>query len=176
MIEERVIKSQRIYEGRVVRLRVDTIQTDDGRTFQREIVEHDGAAAMVPLDEDGNVILVRQYRAGAAKELLELPAGGLMPGEAWEACARRELQEEIGYYPEKLTELGRFYVGAGTTTELITIYLAEGLRPSRLQGDDNEQITIERMPFAKALQLALTNQIEDSKTLIGLMWAARHLD
>jgi ADP-ribose pyrophosphatase len=175
MPDERIVESQRIYDGRVVHLRVDTIDRGDGHTYRREVIEHGGAVAMVPLDEAGNVILVRQHRAAAAKNLLEIPAGGLEPGEQREACARRELQEEIGYYPEKLTELGGFWVAASYTTEHITVYLVEDLRPSRLEGDVDERITVERMPFKEALQQALTNQIEDSKTLIGLMWTARHL-
>lgn len=175
MAQEQIVESRTIFEGRVVHLRVDTIVGSDGRTFQREIVQHRGAVAVVPIDEEGNVILVRQYRAGAGKDLLELPAGGLEPGEPCEDCARRELQEEIGCYPQGLIELGSFWVGASYTTELITIYLAENLRPSKLPGDADEQIAIVRIPFEEALQQALTNRIDDSKTLIGLVWAARHL-
>lgn len=175
MPQERIISSEEIFNGRVVNLRVDTIALEDGHTFKREIIQHGGAVAMVPIDEDGNVILVRQYRAGAQKPLLELPAGGLEPGEPREVCARRELQEEIGYFPEELVELGGFYVAASYTTEFITIFLVRKMHPSRLEGDVDERIAIERVPFESALQMALTNQIEDSKTLIGLVWAAHHL-
>lgn len=183
MPEEQIVDSQQIYSGRVVHLRVDTIALDDGHTYQREVIEHGGAVAMVALMESseagphdvGEVLLVRQYRAGAHKPLLELPAGGLEPGEPREECARRELQEEVGYFPEELVELGGFYVAASYTTEFITIYLARGLRPSRLAGDADERIAVERLPFAQALQMALANQIEDSKTVIGVVWAARYL-
>lgn len=175
MSQERIIKSQAIYEGKVVNLRVDTVTLGGEETYEREIILHHGAVALVPLDENGDVILVRQYRAGAERELLELPAGGLEPGEACEACARRELQEETGFYPETLKEMGRFWVAASYTTEAITIYLARGLRPSHLHPDPDERITIARMPFTEALQAALSNQIEDSKTIIGLVWAARLL-
>ncbi|MBN1310952.1 MAG: NUDIX hydrolase [Anaerolineae bacterium] len=175
MAKEHIIKSRTIFEGRVVNLRIDTVKLDDAHTYEREIIQHAGAVALVPLDENGDVLLVRQYRAGAQQELLELPAGGLEPGEGREECARRELQEEIGFYPEKLEKLGSFWVAASYTTESITIYLASVLRPARLQPDKDERIDVVRMPFAEALQSALTNQIEDSKTLIGLMWAARHL-
>ena len=175
MPEERIIESKTIFEGRVVNLQVDTIALDDGQTYQREIIQHSGAVAIVALDEGGSVIMVRQYRAGAKNELLELPAGGLEPGESHEDCARRELQEEIGYYPEQLVELGYFWVAASYTTEMITIYLARDLRPSKLRGDDDEQVDIERMPFKKAVRQALSNQINDAKTLIGMLWAARHL-
>lgn len=175
MPAERIVRSEHIYEGRVVHLRVDTVEMEDGRTFTREVIQHKGAVAMVPLDEEGNVILVRQYRAGAQKPLLEIPAGGLEPDEPREACARRELQEEIGYYPEELIELGGFYVAASYTTEYITIYLVRRMHPSRLGGDADEHIAIERIPFRQALRMALENEIEDSKTLIGLMWAAHYL-
>ncbi|MBN1428991.1 MAG: NUDIX hydrolase [Anaerolineae bacterium] len=175
MTQERIIKSQTIFEGKIVNLRVDTVTIGNDRTYEREIIQHGGAVALVPLDENGNVILVRQYRTGAGQELLELPAGGLEPGEGREECARRELQEEIGFYPEKLEKLGSFWVAASYTTESITIYLAGNLRPSQLPPDQDERISVVHMPFAEALQAALTNQIEDSKTLIGLVWAARHL-
>lgn len=176
MPQERIVKSRTIFEGKVVNLRVDTVTLGDERTYEREIILHHGAVALVPIDEGGNIILVRQYRAGAGQELLELPAGGLEPGEEREECARRELQEEIGFYPEMLEELGRFWVAASYTTEAITVYLARGLRPSRLQPDQDERIAIVRMPFAEALQAALSNQIVDSKTIVGLAWAARRLD
>lgn len=175
MPQERIVKSRTIFEGKVVNLRVDTVMLDGDHTYEREIIQHLGAVALVPLDGDGNVILVRQHRTGAGQELLELPAGGLESGEECEECARRELQEETGFYPETLEELGRFWVAASYSTEAITIYLASGLRPSQLPPDQDERITITQMPFADALQAALSNQIEDSKTIIGLVWAARRL-
>lgn len=174
-VQERIVATEPIYEGKVVHLKVHTIELANGSQHKREVVHHFGAVAVVALDEADQVFLVRQYRSGAQKELLELPAGGLMPGEDRLDCARRELQEEIKYYPEALTRLGDFWVAASYTTELITIYLARGLRASALAGDDDEQISVERIPFADALEMALTNRIEDSKTVIGLVWAARHL-
>jgi len=175
MTDEKIVSSERIYDGRVVKMRVDTITKDGKETFKREIIEHDGAVAMIPLHEDGTVTLVRQYRSGSKQEMLEIPAGGLEPGEPREECARRELQEEIGMYPDELIELGSFYVAASYTTERITIYLARKLRPSTLQGDVDESITMVKMPFAEALNKVLTNEIEDSKTIIGMVWAARKL-
>lgn len=175
MTGERIIGSEHIYDGRVIHLRIDTVALEDGHTFQREIIQHGGAVAMVPLDETGSVTLVRQYRAAADKHLLEIPAGGLEPGEPREECARRELQEEIGYYPEELIKLGGLYVAASYTTEYITIYLARKMVPSQLRGDIDERIAIEHIPFRRALAMALSNEIEDSKTLIGLVWAAHYL-
>lgn len=173
MTQDTVINSRAIYDGSVVHLRVETIQMPDGDTYEREVIRHNGAVALLPLEPDGSVIFVRQYRAGCDKELLELPAGTLNPGEDREACARRELQEEVGLYPARLTEIGQFWVAASYTSELITIYLAEEMHPSRLPPDKDEHIVVERLPFERALQMAYANEIEDSKTLIGLMWAAK---
>ena len=175
MTDDRIIDRQNIFDGRVVHLRVETIQKADGRTYQREIIEHHGAVAMVPIDEEGNVILVRQYRAAARKRMLEIPAGALEPDESPIACARRELQEETGYYPEQLEEMGRFFVAASYTTEVIAVYLARDLRPSRLPGDIDEDIEVVKVPLARALEAVHSGEIDDAKTLIGLTWAAGRL-
>jgi ADP-ribose pyrophosphatase len=174
--EEHVLESRRVYDGRVVSLRVDTIRRGDGAITEREIVEHNGAVAMVALDQEGNVYLVRQYRAAAGLSLLELPAGTLEPGETPEACARRELQEEIGFIPGGLKRLGGFYAAPGYTTEYIHVYLATDLHPSRLPTDADEDIAVERLPFGQALSDALSARANDSKTIVGLVWAARHLE
>jgi ADP-ribose pyrophosphatase len=172
---EKVISSKMVYRGRVVKLRVDEITKGGKATYQREVIEHNGAVALIALDEDNNIYLVKQYRSGSGREMLEIPAGGLEPGEPRPDCARRELQEEIGMYPEEMSELGSFFVAASYTTENITIYLARKLRPSQQQGDDDEDITIVKMPFKEALQMALDNKIEDSKSIIGLFWASQRL-
>lgn len=170
--EEEIVESEQIFDGKIVHLQVNTVEVGDGNQYTRELVVHDGAVALVPIDADGNVYLVRQYRGGAKQILLELPAGTVEPGEERIITARRELQEEIGFYPGKLTTLGDFYVAASYTTERITIFLAEDLSASELNADDDEFIAIEKMPFDDALKLAFTNNIIDSKTLIGLTWAA----
>lgn len=172
MPEEKVIASRPIYDGRVVHLRMETIQAENGETYEREVIRHIGAVALVPVEADDTLILVRQFRAGADGPMLEIPAGTLNRGEDRMDCARRELQEEIGFYPGKLTALGQLRVAASYTSELITIYLAEDLRPSRLPGDDDENISIVRMPFEEALRMVYANEIDDSKTLIALMWMA----
>lgn len=173
MAQDIIIGSRSIFDGKVVHLRVETVRMPDGDTYEREIIRHIGAVAMLPLDTDGSVILVKQYRAGSDSEMLEIPAGTLDPGEERPDCARRELQEEVGYYPGKLTEIGHLWVAASYTSEMITVYLAEDLRPSKLQGDKDEHITVVRMPFDEAVRMAYANEIDDSKTLIALMWAAK---
>ncbi|HOA24602.1 MAG TPA: NUDIX hydrolase [Aggregatilineales bacterium] len=175
MADEKIIDSKQIYDGRVVKLHIETVQLDDGDTYEREVIRHSGAVAILPFDEDGNIYMVRQFRTGAGGDLLELPAGQLEPGEPPEVCARRELQEEIGMYPEELVELGGFYVAASYTSEFITIFMARGLRESVLPGDKDERIEIVKMPFEEAVQMAYRNEVYDSKTLIGLMWAAQRL-
>ena len=175
MADEKIIDSKQIYDGRVVKLHIETVQLDDGDTYEREVIRHSGAVAILPFDEDGNIYMVRQFRTGAGGDLLELPAGQLEPGEPPEVCARRELQEEIGMYPEELVELGGFYVAASDTSEFITMFMARGLRESVLPGDKDERIEIVKMPFEEAVQMAYRNEVYDSKTLIGLMWAAQRL-
>ena len=181
MTDERIVSSKNIYDGRVVHLRVDTIQRADGQTYQREVIRHGGAVAMVALDEDGKVFLVRQHRAGAERRLLEIPAGGLEPTEE---LAVNSLGEGVEIHftdgtrvcdPEEMVELGGFWVAASYTSEYITIYLMRNLHPSRLEGDLDEDISVERVLFEQALQMALDNEIDDSKTVIGLVWAARKL-
>lgn len=171
----KIIASRYVYKGQVVTLRIDTAALGGGRTHDFEIIEHGGAVAMVPIDDDGQVYLIRQYRDSIQKPLLEIPAGVLERNESPVECARRELQEEIGYYPEQLEELGGGYLAPGYSTEYITIYLVQGLRPSRLIGDVDEDISVERIPFRQALRLALENEIEDAKTILGVVWAAARL-
>jgi ADP-ribose pyrophosphatase len=171
---EKTIKSTPVFDGKVVHLRMETVQAADGSTYEREVIRHSGAVALIPVEKDDTLILVRQFRSGADGDLLEIPAGTLNPGEDREACARRELQEEIGFYPEKLTKLGDFWVAASYTSELITIYLAEDLRPSQLPQDEDEDLEIVRLPFKQALAMAHNNEITDAKTLIALMWMAHH--
>jgi len=174
MPAEKIISSKQIFSGKVFNLRIDQVKVD-GNTYQREVIEHPGAAAIVALDVDDQVILVEQYRSGAATDLLEIPAGGLELGEDPEACARRELQEEIGMTSEVLTRLGGFYVAASYSSEFITVFLARNLKSSRLPADVDEKLTIFRLPFRSALRMALANEITDSKTVIGLIWAAQYL-
>jgi len=174
MAREEIISSEMIYEGKVVNLRIDTIQVE-GQTHKREIVKHHGAVALVPIDAQGNVIMVQQFRSGSQSELLEIPAGGLEPGEPPEEAARRELQEEIGHYPEELTHLGGFWVAAAYNTEYITIYLTRRMHNAGLPADEDEFIAIRRVPFNEAVRMAIEGEIEDAKTIIGLTWAARYL-
>jgi len=132
LAEEKTLSSQLIYDGRAVRLRVDTVRMADGRETSREVVEHSDCVAIVAVDADNNVLLVRQFRKPIEKELLEIPAGGIDPGEDPVTAVRRELQEEIGYLPNKVERLGGFYSTPGYCTEYLHLYLAADLVPSQL--------------------------------------------
>lgn len=169
MEQERTISSKSIYEGRVVKLRVDTVELPGDRTSTREIVEHRGAVVIAALDGEGNVLLVRQYRKPVEQELLELPAGTLDPGEEPEACAWRELQEETGFRAEKLEKLGGFYSAPGFCTEYLHLFLATGLQPSPMAADDDEDIRVVPTPLVQVPGLIFSEEIRDAKSIAGLL-------
>lgn len=164
-----VQRTERLYEGRVLNLRVDHVRLPDGTAVEREIVEHGGAVAMVPLDDEGHVLLVRQYRPAVDRHLLEIPAGGLEPHEEPVRCAERELQEEIGMFPGKLEPLGAFYPVPGYSSEVIHLYLAGGLREVGGESEPDEEIAVEKLDLGTARELINTNVIEDAKTIIGIL-------
>ena len=169
MVEEKTLSSQIIYDGRAVRLRVDTVQMPDGRQTTREIVEHGECVAVVPIDAEGNVILVSQFRKPVEKELLEIPAGGIEPGEDPVTTVRRELREEIGYLPRKVDRLGGFYSTPGYCTEYLYLYLATDLVPSQLHAEDTENIRVVRVPVSQVLSLITSGTICDAKSIAGLL-------
>jgi ADP-ribose pyrophosphatase len=170
MTEEKTLATEVIFEGRVVRLRIDTIETVDGRQSTREIVEHDDCITVIPVDENGNILLVKQFRRPAGKELLEIPAGGIDPGEDTETAVIREMQEETGYRPQKLERLGGFYSSPGFCTEYLHVYLATDLVPGRLYAEDTEAIELVRMPPDDIIKLITSGKIEDAKTIAGLLF------
>jgi len=168
LAEEKTLSSRLIYDGRVVKLRVDTVRTADGKETKREIVEHSDCVAIVAVDADNNVLLVKQFRKPVAKELLEIPAGGIDPGEDPEAAVRRELQEETGYLPRKVKRLGGFYSTPGYCTEYLYLYLATDLVPSQLHAEDTESIRLVPVPFSQIPELIASGSICDAKSIAGL--------
>jgi ADP-ribose pyrophosphatase len=168
---ERVLKSRRVFEGKIARLRVDTVQLAGGRTAQREIVEHEPVVAIVPIDSDGNVVLVRQYRLATGVVLLEVPAGGVDPGETPEDAAQRELAEEIGMRAGHLERLAEFYVSPGFLTEYVYAFLATDLRDSPAEADEDEDIAVVRMPLADAVAMVERGEFHDAKSIACLLLA-----
>jgi len=168
-LEERTLSSQLIYEGRAVKLRVDTVQMTSGRKTTREIVEHADCVAVVAVDADNNVLLVNQFRKPVEKELLEIPAGGIDPGEDPETTVRRELREEIGYLPRRLERLGGFYSAPGYCSEYLYLYLATDLTPSPLQAEDTEGISVVRVSVGQIPGLITSGRICDAKSIAGLL-------
>jgi len=153
----------------VVKLRVDTVQMASGRKTTREIVEHADCVAIVAIDADDNVLLVNQFRKPVEKELLEIPAGGIDPGEDPETAVRRELQEETGYLPGRVERLGGFYSAPGYCSEYLYLYLATDLTPSQLYAEDTESIRLVRVPITQLLSLIASGSICDGKTIAGLL-------
>ena len=166
---EETLSSQLVYDGRAVKLRVDTVRMPGGRETAREIVEHSDCVAIVALDEDDNVLLVNQFRKAVGKELLEIPAGGIDPGEDAEEAVRRELREETGYLPRKLKQLGGFYSAPGYCTEYLHLYLVNDLVHSPLNAEDTEAIRLVRMSLEQALDLIRSGDICDAKSIAGLL-------
>ena len=173
---EPTIGTKRIYEGNIINVRVDTVRMPSGRDATREIVEHSHAVCIVPIDNEGNVVLVRQYRKPAEDALLEVPAGGVEDGEISEEAVLRELQEEIGYTADHLEHLSSFWVAPGWATEYMHAYLATGLRESRLDGDEDENIEVVRLRFDEAVSMLKTGEINDGKTIAALLLAQPLLD
>lgn len=148
-------------------LRVDQVELDDGKPTVREVVEHRGAAAIVPLLQD-KVVLVRQFRYAVGSELLEIPAGTLEQGEDPEACAMRELEEETGYKCDKLRKMLECFMAPGYSTEKIHFYLARNLELSKMRTEDDERIQTEAIPIATAMEKIRNGEIHDAKTVCGL--------
>ena len=169
MFKEKIISSKHVFSGRAVSLRVDTVELPSGRHTTREIVEHPNCIVAVPIDEQGNVLLVRQFRHPINKSLLELPAGGIEENETPEDAVQRELQEEIGYLPRKVEMLGGFYSAPGFCTEYLYLFIATELTPRRLVASDTEEIEVVRIPLARIPDLIASGEICDSKSVAGLL-------
>ncbi|MGH2398446.1 MAG: NUDIX domain-containing protein [bacterium] len=167
---ERVVGSRRVFDGRVISLRVDEVALRSGRTATREIVEHRGAVAVVPLIAEGDVILVRQYRGATGGTLLEIPAGTLEKGEDVEHALQRELAEEIGMRAGRVQHLASFYPSPGFLTEIVNVYLATDLTPHRLEAEE-EDLEVLRLPLREARAMVDRGEIRDAKSIIGLLLA-----
>jgi len=166
---ETIISSQQIYNGHTLKLRIDTVEKDDGKTANREIIERSDCVAVVVLDSNDNAILVRQFRKAVNKTLLEIPAGGIDLGEQPIDTVRRELQEEIGLLPHKIDKLGGFYAAPGYSSEYLYLYLATYLENSQLTAEDTDSIEIVKVPLSQIPHLIASEEICDAKSIAGLL-------
>ena len=167
----KIVNSHKVFDGRVVKVTVDTVSEGD-LTYQREVVHHPGSAVIVPVHDDGTVSLVRQYRHPTVRYLLEVPAGTLNDGERPEAGAARELEEELGLIAARLEKLSEFFVSPGFLEEKMWVYLATGLSEGKPQPDEDEVLDVVRLSFGDALEMITSGEIQDAKTIIGLILAA----
>ncbi len=171
----KVIRTEPVFQGRTFKLRRDTVQLPDGKETTLDIVDHVGSVVMVPLDGDGNIIFVRQYRQPTGVELLELPAGTRDGDEPPELCASREMREETGMAAAHLENLGAFYLAPGYSTEYMYAFLATGLTPNPLPADSDEFLKVERLTAREAMTLAEKGQLQDAKSLAALLLARNAL-
>lgn len=170
----KVLKSDLVYKAHKFDVRQDLIELPNGKTGLYDIVVHNGAVAMLPLDAEGQIHFVRQFRPSTGKPILEIPAGTLEPGEQPEACAQRELREEIGMAPGRLTALSDFYLAPGYSTERMYLFLAEDLTPETLPADEDEFLRVEKLSMDEAFRAMQDGTIEEAKTMLAL-YLAREL-
>ncbi|HYE12840.1 MAG TPA: NUDIX hydrolase [Pyrinomonadaceae bacterium] len=169
-----VLATEEIYRGRIFDVAVDTVR-EGARTYTREVVRHNGGAAAVACFDDGTVALVRQYRHPAGRYVLELPAGKLEEGEPPAVCAARELEEEVGAVPGRMELLSEFFTTPGFCGEKIWVFLATELTETAPTHEEDELIEVVRLPVGRAVEMIGSREIEDAKTVIGLLLAARRI-
>lgn len=171
-----LLKSVTLMQGRTFRIRRDFLKTPDGRETHFEIVEHGGSVIIIPVDENGNILFVRQYRHAVGINLLELPAGTRDGNEPFDACAAREIREETGMAAGQLVQIGEFYLAPGYSTEFMGIFLAIELTHNPLAPDADEILSVEKIPVKQAFELAERGEIPDAKSLAALLLARPHLE
>ena len=170
-----LIRSETLLQGRAFKIRRDYLKTPNGLETQLEIIEHGGSVVLIPIDNDGNLLFVRQYRHAVGKDLLELPAGTRDKDEPFEECAAREIREETGMQAGKLQKVGEFYLAPGYSSEFMVVFLATGLKDNPLDADDDEFLEVEKIPLKQAIQMAERGDIPDAKSLAALLLAKPYL-
>ncbi|MBI2959049.1 MAG: NUDIX hydrolase [Betaproteobacteria bacterium] len=174
-LTEKRIKGEWVYRGKLLRVRRDSVRLPDGRQTEREYIEHPGAVMVIPVFEDGELVMERQFRYPLRRDMLELPAGKIDPGEPPLECAKRELLEETGYSASAWRFVATIHPVIGYSSERIEIFLAQGLAHHGAKPDDGENIEIFKLPIATALEWVREGRITDAKTVAGLFWAERIL-
>jgi len=166
---EQRISSTQVYSGPAISVRIDKVKKPNGATTTRDVVEHSDCIVVVPVDAEGNVLLVKQFRYPIDATLLELPAGGIEPGEDVVDCGHREMQEETGFDPGSIEKLGGFYSIPGYGTEYLYAYAARNLKRSRLVAEDTDEIELVRVPLKEIPGLIRTGKICDAKSIAALL-------
>lgn len=166
---EKMLSSRVVYDGAILRLRVDTVELPDGKQALREVAEHPGGVAIVAIDADDNVLTVEQYRYAFSRVMEEIPAGKLERGEDPDAAALRELREETGAVPEEFSPLGELIVSPGAYGEVLHLYLARGLRIGEQSPDEDEFLNVKRTPFDEMLRRVMDGELTDAKTVAGIL-------
>jgi len=177
MAKYEIVSSETKFEGKILSVSLDLVKMPDGTIHERELVKHQGAVGIVPLTEENQVILVKQYRHPTGEELWEIPAGKLDRAEDPLECARRELKEEVGV-AGKLTKLAEFYTTPGYSNEFFYLYLATDLKEEKddpLEQEDDEILELVRIPLSRGLEMISAGEIKDGKTIAGLCLTERHL-
>ncbi len=165
----KTVNSEIVYKGKIIDVTKDIITLPDGREASREVVLHSGAAAIVPVLDNGDIVFVRQYRHPAIELVLEIPAGTFEKSEEPFICAKRELEEETGYYSDNITFAFKMFSAIGFCDEVLHIYIAKDLKQSKQNLDPDEFITIETYPLQKAIDMIFSGEIKDSKTIAGIL-------
>lgn len=166
---EKTLESKTVYKGRIINLRLDSVVLENGNTALREVVEHPGAVGIVALKDNGDIVMVKQYRKAADQMLLELPAGKLEQGEDPADCAARELTEETGYVAANLRYLVSFYTSPGFSNEVMHMFLATGLSQGENDPDDDEMVETVEISRDRAVDMILKGEIKDGKTIAGIL-------
>ena len=169
------IKSKILLKGRAFKIRRDTLKTPDGRETTLEIIEHGGSVVIIPIDDKGSVLFVRQYRHATGGELLELPAGTRDEDEPYEECAAREVREETGMEACKLKRIGNFYLAPGYSSEFMVVFLATELKENPLPVDDDEFLKLEKIPVKDVSGLFERGEIPDAKSMAAWCMVKPHL-
>ncbi|MFA6430864.1 MAG: NUDIX hydrolase [Candidatus Margulisiibacteriota bacterium] len=167
--------SKKLFDGRLIKVKIDTVKLPNGKESTREVIEHPGAVAVIALTDENEMILVRQFRYPTGEVLLELPAGVPNKGEALEKAARRELEEETGYYAKKVKKILSGYSTPGYSNEIINYFIAEELTLHKQNMDEDEFVEVDIIDLEALLDLAYAGKITDNKTIIGIMMADAYL-
>lgn len=174
--EEKTMKTEKIYEGKILSLRIDTVELPDKKYSKREIIEHPGAVAIIPITDEGEVVLVKQFRKAVESVLLEIPAGKLEMGEEPINCAIRELKEETGYTAKSLKYITEFYTSPGFSNEKMYLYIATGMEDGESEPECDEYIDVVRVKIEELVEMIYNGEIVDSKTIIGILVAKNFIN